>query len=172
MSDRFFPCASPGQREVKLICQIQYIAGPIVDGGFAVEGKNLKLKSMVADKAVLPSSYHEHVRRFIWRHCVFMEVWRRSEDLCLTVRLRVAIERYIMYMDGMMEGLLMTPRKKQRHDYRSALFDLYLLTEYFMKRHEYDIGDAWRINHPDVVLEQQKVEDLGRQGMQPLWPVL
>ncbi|KIK72780.1 hypothetical protein PAXRUDRAFT_21590 [Paxillus rubicundulus Ve08.2h10] len=65
-----------------------------------------------------------------------------------------------MYMDGIIEGLFTSAQNQQREGWRSALFNLYLVVEYLVKRHEYNIGDEWRKKNPDQILEQLDVTSL------------
>lgn len=73
------------------------------------------------------------------------------------------LQRYITYMDAMLEGILMTARVKAGNDpmFRSYLFDRYLVTDYLIGRHEYDVGDAWRLENPDIIVECQKAQAIG-----------
>ena len=65
-------------------------------------------------------------------------------------------------MDGIVEGLLTTVRKRQDDlQYRSVLFNMYLTMEYFVGQHEHYVAVQWRGIHLEVVLECQDVVELG-----------
>ncbi|KAH0835517.1 hypothetical protein J3R83DRAFT_9202 [Lanmaoa asiatica] len=166
MTDRLFPNDAPQESETRSISAIRYRAKVPVDGCdfFAVEIYNVEVKTVTDDTDVIlvPVHYYEHVRRFLWRHCLFMEVWRRAGSLKLANGLQTMLKRYIMYMDGITEGLLQLTdfKKGEDKDLRSVVFDLYLVTEFFVGRHEYDIGDAWRCQNADTILERQSAAAL------------
>lgn len=62
-----------------------------------------------------------------------------------------------------MEGLLTTVWKhKGDASYRSRLFDLYLVLEYNIGRHEFDIVDAWKMEHRKIILECQDIHDISK----------
>ena len=56
-------------------------------------------------------------------------------------------------MVGMVEGLLTTIQKRIGDvAYRSHLFNLYLVVEFYVGRHEHDIICRWAREHPDTTL--------------------
>lgn len=165
MTDLFFPNTAPSQQELRLLMLIRYIPSTKAKGQyFEVNVRNWELQVM-SDPGVVsvPIHYHEHLRRFIWRQMVFMELLTRGSDLDLAHALRPMLQRYVLYMDGIVEGLLTTAKvKKPDPGFRSRLFDLYLVVEYYVGRHEYDIVGDWRGSNLDIVLECQDVETLGK----------
>lgn len=123
-------------------------------------------KPEVEAPITVPSTYHTHLRRFIWRHQLFMELYSRANTVNsfkLRTGLRPILLRYIEYMDGMVEGLLTTVKKNPGDaTFRSNLFDLYLVTDYYLQgQHEHHLGDTWRLQHPDTILECVKMDTIG-----------
>ncbi|KIK72318.1 hypothetical protein PAXRUDRAFT_22125 [Paxillus rubicundulus Ve08.2h10] len=89
-----------------------------------------------------------------------MGIDENASNLVLTKGMCPLIQRYIMYMDGIIEGLFTSAQNQQREGWRSALFNLYLVVEYLVKRHEYNLGDEWRKKNPDQILEQLDITSL------------
>lgn len=162
MADRFFPAYVPDEELLRRLCLIRYYPKKIQDSDFFhVSVMNVELKQPTHPKIIqLPNVYFEHLRRFIWRQHVFMELAARKPKI--PDQLRTMIKKYIMYMDGMIEGLLTTARQRKGElDYRSRLFNQYLIVEYFVGRHEYDVVGRWRMENADTILECQDMEALG-----------
>jgi hypothetical protein len=163
MTDAFFPTNAPSQHEIRLILLIRYMANPPRGDRFTVETYNTELHEMDGEQIELPYYYYEHLRRFLWRHQALMEVYSRHKTIHITPELHTLFQRYIVYMDAMIEGLLAPAREQDDHKrtVRSSLFDLYLAVENLIGRHQYDVGDQWRLEHPDIILECVDVESLG-----------
>lgn len=167
MSDRYFPSSPPSEDELRLILLLRYVPSSVKtkEGFFTVNVRNWELGTASDPGTILvPVRYQEHLRRFLWREMIFMEVIRRCtlREIYLVATVSPLVKRYIMYMDGILEGLLTTARKRQDDvKYRSVLFEMYLNVEYFVGRHEFDIAGQWRESHPDTILECQDALQLG-----------
>ncbi|KAF8425015.1 hypothetical protein L210DRAFT_3509387 [Boletus edulis BED1] len=156
MSDLFFPHNSPSHEDMFNIMAIRYLPDPTAPKAlFNVAIYSASGEGIVDTPTAVPSFYHDHLRRFLWRHCVYMELVSR-ENLALVKNLRPLLERYIFYMDAMVEGLLTTARNTTFANdptFRSSLFSQYLVVEYHVGRHEFNVVGAWRQSNPDVILE-------------------
>lgn len=167
MSDRYFPASTPTEEELQLILLVRYVqsAQRKKEGFVTVKVRNFELDIAAEPGIILvPAHYREHLRRFLWRQTVFMEVVKRSSQstVHLVAPASPLVKRYIVYMDGIVEGLLTTARKRQDDPrYRSVLFDMYLTVEFFVGRHEHHVAAQWRRTHPEVVLECQDAFELG-----------
>ena len=165
--DRFFPLTNHDSHELQLIMLIHYVVStsPVKPGFFVVKVKNSELNATTPPGTILvPNHYKDHLQCFLWRHQVFMEVVHQYNDkeLHLVPYLSPLFQHYIVYMDGVAEDLLTTARKMINNpSYRSLTFDLYLVVEYFIQRHESHIAAQWRGNNPDVILECQDAFQLG-----------
>lgn len=164
MTDRFFPDVAPEATELRLIMAVRYVAAPtITEGFFNVKVYATEIRSVVEEPISVPGHYHDHLTRFLWRHHVFMELQTRSPDLDLPDNLRPLLQRYIQYMDAIVEGLLTTVQKNVKAPaFRSHLFDMYLAVEYHVGHHRFRECDFWRVSHPQIILECQNVQDIGR----------
>ena len=163
MTDLYFPVKAPTATELLAIRCIRYLEmGKVVDGLFRVAIYGSEVNA-VCDKDVQVSEfYQDHLRCFLWRHHVYMELVGRKVEL--PPNLRPLLLRYILYMDGMVEGLLTTLRNPNHignRNFRSRLFNLYLIIDYHVGRHEYDVVGAWRESHPDIVLECVGMDEIG-----------
>ncbi|KAI5983661.1 hypothetical protein EDD15DRAFT_2201942 [Pisolithus albus] len=167
MTDSFFPVYPPSRRELRLITLIRYKALPPEGDKFTVHAINTVFNIPACDPFDVPSGYYEHVRRFLWRHHLFMEVEKRTDDLSVAVGLRSRVQRYIAYMDAMIEGLFVKARSFEGSDWRSTLFDLYLIVDHHVQGHEYRQGHLWRLNNPDRILETVDVTTLDEKD--PVW---
>ncbi|KAI5983627.1 hypothetical protein EDD15DRAFT_2201918 [Pisolithus albus] len=161
MTDSFFPMYPPSRRELRLITLIRYKALPPEGDKFTVHAINTVFNIPACDPFDVPSGYYEHVRRFLWRHHLFMEVEKRTDDLSVAVGLRSRVQRYIACMDAMIGGLFVKARSFEGSDWRSTLFDLYLIVDHHVQGHEYRQGHLWRLNNPDRILETVDVTTLG-----------
>ena len=93
-----------------------------------------------------------------------MEVIKRSSqlELHLVTPISLLVKSYIIYMDGIVEDLLATVRKRQNGlQYRSVVFNMYLPMEFFVGQHEHYVAAQWRGIHLEVVLKCQDVFELG-----------
>ncbi|KAI6016421.1 hypothetical protein PISMIDRAFT_360051 [Pisolithus microcarpus 441] len=160
MTDSFFPVYPPPRHELRLITLIRYKALPPEGDKFTVHAINTVFNIPACDPFNIPSDYYEHVRRFLWRHHLFMEVEKRKDELSMAVGLRSRAQRYIAYMDAMIEGLFVKARRFEGSDWRSTLFDLYLIVDHLVQGHEYHQGHLWRLNNPDRILETVDVTTL------------
>ena len=129
---------------------------------FVVQVINTDYAALSSPNITVPTYYYEHLKRFLWRHRLFIGVNERAQQLPLAMGLRPLIQQYIMYMDAIVEALLTTARKASEHQegWRAELFDLYLVVEHMVERHEYHLGDDWRLKNPDHILEQINVNSL------------
>lgn len=158
MSDRFFPTKLASVDEIRLIKAIRYevpVAIKDKENFFDVGVYAPEIKKHL-EKIKVPAHYHEHLRRFMWRHRLFLELYIRVADDTVQSRqgLKNLLNRYIIYMDGIAEGLLTTAKRRAGiQDYRSRLFDMYLVIEHYVGRHEFDVAFDWRERHPDIILE-------------------
>ncbi|KAI6110566.1 hypothetical protein EDD16DRAFT_1897873 [Pisolithus croceorrhizus] len=83
-----------------------------------------------------------------------MGVEKRRDELALAVGLCRQAQCYIAYLDAIIEGLFIKARWSESGlDWRSDLFDLYLVVDYFVHGHDYNQGDLWRLKNPNQVLE-------------------
>lgn len=169
MADRFFPNTIPTTNELNLIMLVRYVLGPDKRGGqdfCQVLAKDWVTKRRsYKDGILVPSTYLVHLQHFLWRELAFMEVYLRAgkQEVEIPPGLSPLLQKYIMYMDGMLEGLLTTARKNQSNaQYRSSLFDSYLVVEYFVGRHEYDVVGNWRLKNADTILECEDAFKLGK----------
>lgn len=164
MTDLFFPSSPPDAHELRRIMAIRYRPAAITSNFFGVKAYAWPgdTKSTVGKPIRLPGQYYHHLSRFLWRHQVFMELQSRFSDLQLAPTHQPLVQRYMQYMNAMVAGLL-TPEQKNTKDpsFRSRLFDLYLVVEYFVGHHEFHLVDSWRACNPDSILECQDVLDLG-----------
>ncbi|KAI6108646.1 hypothetical protein EV401DRAFT_2076756 [Pisolithus croceorrhizus] len=153
----------PTRTELCLITLIRYKALPPKGDKFTVHAINNNFNVPACDPFDVPSDYYEHVRRFLWRHQLFMEVEKRKDKLCLAVGLLPLAQRYISYMDAMIEGLFIEARRSetQGSNWWSKLFDLYLVVDRLVQGHECHKGHLWRLKNPDQVLETVDVTTLG-----------
>lgn len=166
MTDLLFPIEVPDQRLLSFIVARRYIPDDRCnnDGFFNVNTCDRTGKKV--DKPLqVPRYYLDHLRHFTWRHHVYMELNDRAVALNLDHGLQQLLQKYIFYMNGILQGLL-GPVRKHHNDvtFRSRLFDGYLAVEYHVGRHEFDIVGAWRDQHPDVLLECES-EDITDTGM-------
>ncbi|KAI6159737.1 hypothetical protein EDD17DRAFT_1511145 [Pisolithus thermaeus] len=150
----------PAPAELRLITVIRYKALPPAGGKFTVNAINTDLNVPVSDPFDVPGDYYEHVRRFLWRHQVFMGVEKRKDELSLAVGLSTRAQCYISYMDAMIESLFTKARRSGGGDWRSNLFDLYLVVDHLVQGHEYNVGWLWRMENPDRILETVDVNTL------------
>jgi len=170
MTDRYFPNTVPTASELMLIMLVRYVTDDDDDSTgedfCLVKARNWQLETVSKDDSVeVPIAYSKHLKHFLWRQLAFIEVYNRATKQLIDIapRLRPLLQKYILYMDGMLEGLLTTARKHQGDPgYRSRLFDTYLVVEYFVARHEYDVVGRWRANNPDTILECQDAFALGK----------
>lgn len=169
MSDRFFPNTVPTEDELRLILLVRYhvSSAKTKKGFFSVDTWNWELDVASEPSTILvPVRYLHHLRRFLWREMILMEVMRRSalQEIFLSPAASPLVKRYIQYMDAIAEGLLTTAQKRQGDSsYRSVLFEMYLNVEYFVGRHEFNVAGHWRADHPETVLECQDALELGEQ---------
>ena len=170
MTDRYFPHTVPTASELSMIILVRYVVSDNTteeeEGAFhEVKTVNWPAQKPAEDPILIPTKYVRHLRHFLWRHHAFMEVYDRGRRQYIKVApaLSRLLQKYIVYMDGIAEGLLTTARHNQDNPtYRSRLFDLYLVVEYFVARHEYDIVGDWRYNNPKTILECQDPFSLGK----------
>ncbi|KAI6111431.1 hypothetical protein F5141DRAFT_1063706 [Pisolithus sp. B1] len=160
MTDLFFPMHPPAHAELRLITVIRYKALRPAGGKFTINAINTDLNIPASEPFDVPSDYYEHVRRFLWRHQVFMGVEKRKEELSLAVGLSTRAQCYIAYMDAMIEGLFTKARRSGGGDWRSDIFDLYLVVDHLVQGHEYNVGSLWRMENPDRILETVDVNTL------------
>ncbi|KAI5981107.1 hypothetical protein EDD15DRAFT_2204517 [Pisolithus albus] len=160
MIDLFFPVDPPPRDELQLIDLIRYMALPPEGDKFVVQAMNTDYNTFACDPFDVPSYYYEHVRRFIWRHRLFIGVEKQADKLSLAVGLPTRLQRYISYLDAMIEGLFVEARRSQGNDWRSSLFDLYLSVDYFVGRHEHNRGNVWREHNPDKIMTTVDVTTL------------
>ncbi|KAI6121418.1 hypothetical protein F5141DRAFT_1090002 [Pisolithus sp. B1] len=154
MTDLFFPINPPTHHELQLIELIRYKAFPPEGGKFMVHAINTDYNTLACVPFVVPSPYYEHIKRFLWRHQLFMGVEKRRDELALAVGLCKQTQCYIAYLDAIIEGLFIKARWSEFGlDWRSDLFDLYLVVDYFVHGHKYNQGALWRLNNPDQILE-------------------
>ncbi|KAF8432338.1 hypothetical protein L210DRAFT_869429 [Boletus edulis BED1] len=140
MSDLFFLHNSPSHEDMFNITAIHYLPDPTAPKVlFNVAIYSASGEGIVDNPTTVPSFYHDHLRCFLWRHCVYMELVSR-ENLALAKNLRPLLERYTFYMDAMVEGLLTTARNMTFANdptFRSSLFSQYLIVEYHVGCHEF-----------------------------------
>lgn len=154
MSYLFFPNDPPTRHELRLINLIRYKAFPPTGGKFVVHTMNTDYDALAGQPFEVPSHYYDHVRRFLWRHQLLMGVEERSSELALAVGLCRRTQCYISYLDAMIESLFVEARRPRfGHDWRSNLFDLYLVVDYFVRGHEYCQGMQWTLRNPGQILE-------------------
>ncbi|KIK73027.1 hypothetical protein PAXRUDRAFT_179457, partial [Paxillus rubicundulus Ve08.2h10] len=156
----FFPELAPRSSELQLIHLIHYQVIALDGHAFTIQAMNTQINSMVIPPFQVPSYYLEHVKHFLWWHHLFMGINEHASHLVLAKGMCPLIQQYIMYMDGIIEGLFTSAQNQQREGWWSALFDLYLVVEYLVKRYEYNIGDKWRKQNPDHILECLDVTSL------------
>lgn len=169
MSDYLWPRSLVTSRELRLLMAIRYRMDGMPTGPFfkvKVIAWELGPTYESEDHITVPSFYHNHLRHFLWRQHLFMELYKRvntEKGFRLQTGLRALLQRYIQYMDGMVEGLLTTVKRHPRDaDFRSSLFNLYLVTDYYLDGiHEPDLGDQWRLQHPDIILECVGLDAIG-----------
>lgn len=169
MTDIFMPLARCSAQELRLLMSVRYVADVQTDGNLCkvkVISWEEDSKPEIEDPIVVPASYHIHLQHFIWRQHLFMGLVDRANSVTtfkLRKGLRPILQRYIEYMDGMVEGLLTSVKRNPDPAFRSKLFDLYLVTDYYLEgRHEYDVGDTWRLEHPDTILECVQMDTIGK----------
>ncbi|KAG9310698.1 hypothetical protein JVU11DRAFT_9292 [Chiua virens] len=148
MADLFFPPEVPTLHEINKISITRYYVKNVAEGDFCVIqvlGWANSQPSLLGD-IQLPIIYHTHLRHFLWRHHVFMELNSRTElvkdGVVLSAHIKQTIQKYIWYMDAIGGGLMASARfrtNRGRTDFRCNLFDLYLLVEYYVGRHEHDV---------------------------------
>lgn len=166
MTDRFFPSEPPSEQALHRLLRVQYELGQVYDERYLdvhVSGWDLEAGGKARTIRV-PARYHGHLLRSFWRRKTFVELFTRYNALfrTLVVDPHPLLLRHIMYIDGMVQGLLTTAQKHKRMvPFRSALFDLYLVVEYFVGRHQSNQVSHWRYAHPDIILECQDVQTLG-----------
>lgn len=170
MSDLFFSNAVPAASELRLIMATRYLPESTCGGGFFdVRVFGAEVKCIVGTQIRVPEYYHAHLCRFVWRHHLYMELQQRGASLQLAQNLRPMLQRCVFYMDGVVEGLLTTVRRnKDKVGFRSEFFNLYLVLEFHVGRHEYNTVDAWRVLHKDLILEYQNIDDIG----EPYWSMM
>lgn len=164
----YFPISVPDQNELRLILLVCYTLSTKKStyGFFTVKMRNCEICLPSDPSTILvPLQYKEHLHHFLWQETLFMEVvsQRTTGRLTLSQKAMSLADHYIMYMDGMLEGLLTTARKRENDPgYRSVTFDTYLVVEYFVGRHdEHNIAGQWRKSHPSTILECQDAFNLG-----------
>ena len=164
MTDLCFPNAAPNVIELCLIMLKRYTPELKPNGEFFnVLIYSRDTREMAVNPITVPTNYHSHLCRFLWCHQAYMEIQTRLEHVQLPLDLLSLLQRYTLYMDGIMEGLLTTVWKhKGDASYRSRLFDLYLVLEYNIGCHEFNIVDAWKMEHRKIILECQDIHDIGK----------
>lgn len=112
----------------------------------------------------VPKYYWEHLRRFLWRHHVYMQLYAStSSGVKLPASVRSVIKLYIQYMDGIAEGLLTTAgRRRGDPGYRSYLFNMYLVVDFHVGRHEHHVVSSWAAEHPDIIIECVDIDTIGK----------
>ncbi|KAG6371690.1 hypothetical protein JVT61DRAFT_9031 [Boletus reticuloceps] len=163
MSDLFFPNNSSPQEKMQLILSMHYLPDPTPRKElFSVMVYSASGEGVVDTPAIVPAFYHDHLCRFLWRHSVYMELVSQ-DDITLMPKLRPLLERYIFYMDAVVEGLLTTARNKtftKDPTFCSILFNQYLVVEYHVGHHEFNVIGAWRQRNPDIILECMMLDDI------------
>lgn len=162
MTDLFFPSEAPPLDEFRAISLACYYVQSTPKEGFCIVQWYSWANSqpVILESIKVPATYYAHLRHFLWRHHIFMELISRSElikdGVVLSTHAKQMIQKYIWYMDAMGEGLMTPVRSKANQGwcgFRSNLFDLYLLVEYYVGRHEHDVVSTWLAQHPNVHLE-------------------
>ncbi|KAI6096123.1 hypothetical protein F5141DRAFT_1221063 [Pisolithus sp. B1] len=144
----------PSNTELNRIAVVKYKVLPPVGDKFTVQ------PNFPSEPFDVPSNYYKHVRRFLWRHHVFIGVEKRKEELSLASGLSTHAQWYIAYMDAMIEALFTKARRSGGGEWRSNVFDLYLVVDNLVQGHEYDMASLWRMKNADVILETVDVTAL------------
>jgi len=164
MTDLFFPSEAPSATEMRLILSTRYypIESPR-DDFFDIRVYGREVGATTGENITLPKYYWDHLRRFLWRHDLYMHLYDEAfTGVRLPPNLRSLIKRYIQYMDAVAEGLLTTAgNRKGDVNYRSYLFNMYLVVDSLVGRHEYDVVSRWAMEHPDIILECTNIDDIG-----------
>lgn len=167
MTDRYFPQSIPNQTDLDTMLSVIYtFSDPnATKGTFTLTPWDHARKISLMEKTIqLPNHYWDHVRRTMWRKMAFGEIYRlwKADNIQLPHDFIPLVKKYIAYLDAMLEGLLTSARKRVKHaNYRSNLFDTYLVVEGSIMRHEHDVVGEWRLSHSETILECLDAFDLG-----------
>lgn len=162
MTDLLFHDREPTLKKLNIIMQIRYELKETEDEHFCVVCIGNPTLNAVVEDIRIPKSYQGHLRRFLWRHALFMGIESNIHEK-LDADNRRIIKRYISYMDAILAALIQGCRGEKGVNvyYRSKTFDLYLVVEFFIGRHDYQSGDQWRRTHKMPLLETVDVMKLG-----------
>lgn len=164
MTDLFFPSTTPDAQEIRLILAVRYYHIPSArDDFFDVVPFGWEVQRKILPSITVPVYYQNHLRRFLWRHHLYMHLYDGAPVLQLAPNLLPLLTSYIQYMDAMAEALL-TAAKRNVGDVscRSYLFNMYLVIEFHIGRHEHDVVSRWASKHPNVVLECVNIDSIGK----------
>ncbi|KIJ57816.1 hypothetical protein HYDPIDRAFT_171527 [Hydnomerulius pinastri MD-312] len=133
MATNYYPTAIPGNDKVQGISSSTYVVAITkVRGPWTCQ----------VSRSTFPEHYREHIRRFTWRLGVLSMILRFTKELELPKEKKFyeTLKRTLVYMDNIANVLLSDAQEVAEEDrtvnWRCRTFDLYLVTECLVKRHE------------------------------------
>lgn len=162
MTDCMFRDALPSSKVLYKITQIQHEIQVTNDEDyFSIHVRNQAQDGLLDDTVLIPRWYEVHLSHFLWRYHILIGIESNAPE-SLDVYNRAMVKRYISYMDGILASLLNGCRRGKGCDvhYRSEIFDLYLVVELSIGRHDHASGDEWRRLNPTTILETLDVRML------------
>ncbi|KIJ57544.1 hypothetical protein HYDPIDRAFT_171643, partial [Hydnomerulius pinastri MD-312] len=156
MANRYFPTAIPGNDKVQGICSSTYVVAKTkVRGPWTCQ----------MSRSQFPEHYREHILRFTWRLSTLSMILQFTKELELPKEKKFyeTLKRTLVYMDNIANFLLSDAQAVAEEDrtvnWRCRTFDLYLVTECLVKRHEPEAVREYR-RRGDMNINRVSLDDL------------
>ncbi|KAF9232094.1 hypothetical protein BU15DRAFT_67768 [Melanogaster broomeanus] len=156
MSDLFYPKTVSGDQYniaiLDYVPQLKYSISHEPNTPMAVIYEALPPTANPTFKTEVPSSYYEHLRRFLWRYYLFSVLINKfntgnTKKRVVLPAVATFLQEMVVMMDTVVEQLIMGCMEKGQElvpELRCQYFDDYLVTEFIVGRHDPESVEAWR----------------------------
>ncbi|KAF9235429.1 hypothetical protein BU15DRAFT_64876 [Melanogaster broomeanus] len=156
MSDLFYPQTVSGDQYniaiLDYVPQLKYSISHEPNTPMAVVYEALPPTANPTFKTEVPSSYYEHLRRFLWRYYLFSVLINKfntgsTKKRIVLPAVATFLQKMVVMMDTVVEQLIMGCMEKGQEldpELRCQYFDDYLVTEFVVGRHDPESVEAWR----------------------------
>ena len=176
MANQYFPTAIPGNDKVQGICSSTYVVAITKVRGPWTCQMSRSVRQSTGDITSIPlqafpEHYREHIRRFTWRLSTLSMILRftKEHELPKEKKFYETLKRTLVYMDNIANFLLSDAQAVAEEDrtvnWRCRTFDLYLVTECLVKRHEPEAVREYR-RRGDMNINRVSLDDLGKSCIQ------